>query len=75
MREYDNFMKEENENTIKWWKVKCSMFKEEIGVRKWSDLLDFMEHTIGFDYVISGQTTEPYTDVEGCYENGKIIKL
>ena len=65
----------DEEKTIQWYKVKCSMFKEEFGVRLWKDLIDFMSHTIGFDYTIIGQYTKPYTGVEGYYENGNIIKL
>ena len=61
--------------TIQWYKVKCSFFKQEFGVRKWSDLIEFMSHTIGFDYTITGQYTKPYTGVEGYYEDGHIIKL
>lgn len=61
--------------TIQWYKVKCSFFKQEFGVRKWSDLIEFMSHAIGFDYTITGQFTKPYTGVEGYYENGQIIKL
>lgn len=65
----------DEEKTIQWYKVKCSMFKEEFGVRLWKDLIDFMSHSIGFDYTIIGQYTKPYTGVEGYYENGNIIKL
>ena len=61
--------------TIKWYKVKCSLFKEEFGVKCWYDLIDFMSHSIGFDYTITGQYTEPYTGVEGYYENGQIYRL
>jgi hypothetical protein len=63
------------EKTIQWYKVKCSLFKQEFGVRLWKDLIDFMSHTIGFDYTITGQYTKPYTDVEGYYENGTMRKL
>ena len=67
---------DENEpKTIHWYKVKCSLFKQEFGVRLWKDLIDFMSHTIGFDYTITGQYTKPYTGVEGYYENGQIHKL
>ena len=50
------------------------MFKE-FGVKKWDDLMEFMKHTIGFDYTITGQYTENYTGVEGYYENGTMHKL
>jgi len=63
------------ENTIQWYKVKCSLFKQEFGVRNWNDLMEFMKHTIGFDYTITGQYTKYYTGVEGYYENGQIFKL
>jgi hypothetical protein len=67
---------EENEpKTIHWYKVKCSLFKQEFGVRKWDDLMEFMKHTIGFDYTITGQYTENYTGVEGYYENGTMHQL
>jgi hypothetical protein len=67
---------EENEpKTIHWYKVKCSLFKQEFGVKKWDDLMEFMKHTIGFDYTITGQYTENYTGVEGYYENGTMHQL
>ena len=66
---------EKESKTIQWYKVKCSLFKQEFGVRLWKDLIDFMSHTIGFDYTITGQYTKPYTGVEGYYENGQIHKL
>ena len=66
---------EKEPKTIQWYKVKCSFFKEEFGVRNWNDLLDFMSHTIGFDYTITGQYTKPYTGVEGYYDNGQIYRL
>ena len=66
---------EKEQKTIHWYKVKCSLFKQEFGVRKWDDLIEFMKHTIGFDYTITGQYTENYTGVEGYYENGTMHKL
>lgn len=66
---------EKEPKTIHWYKVKCSLFKQEFGVRKWDDLMEFMKHTIGFDYTITGQYTENYTGVEGYYENGTMHQL
>ena len=66
---------EKEQKTIRWYKVKCSLFKQEFGVKMWDDLIDFMKHTIGFDYTITGQYTEPYTGVEGYYENGTMRQL
>lgn len=63
------------EKTIQWYKVNSSMLKDEFGVILWKDLIDFMSHTIGFDYTITGQYTKPYTGVEISYENGQFVKL
>jgi hypothetical protein len=65
----------EQDKTIKWFKVKCSFFKQEFGVKNWFDLIDFMSRTICFDYTITGQHTEPYTGVEGYYENGELRRV
>lgn len=53
-------------DTIKWYKVKCSFYKQVFGVKSWQVLMQFMSKTIGFDYSIEGQYSEPYTGVE-CY--------
>ena len=63
------------EKTVQWYKVNCSMLKDEFGVILWKDLIDFMSHTIGFDYTISCQYTKPYTGVKIYYENGQFVKL
>ena len=63
------------EKTVQWYKVNSSMLKDEFGVILWKDLIDFMSHTIGFDYTITGQYTKPYTGVEISYENGQFVKL
>lgn len=63
------------EKTVQWYKVNSSMLKDEFGVILWKDLIDFMSHTIGFDYTITGQYTKPYTGVKISYENGQFVKL
>ena len=67
--------KDDEENTIRWYKIKCSLFKQELGIKLWKDVIDFMTRTIGFDYTITGQTSKPYKGVEAYYENGQIHKL
>ena len=56
-------------NTIKWWKVECSFFKESFGVAHWSDLVEFMDHNVGFDYKITGMHSNEYEGVEGVYDS------
>lgn len=63
------------EKTVQWYKVNSSMLKDEFGVILWKDLIDFMSHTIGFDYTITCQYTKPYTGVKISYENGQFVKL
>lgn len=63
------------EKTVQWYKVNSSILKDEFGVILWKDLIDFMSHTIGFDYTITCQYTKPYTGVEISYENGQFVKL
>lgn len=40
---------------IKWYKIKCSFFKQEFGIKQWRDVIDFMTKNVGFDYEIIGQ--------------------
>lgn len=60
------------EGTIKWYKVTCSLLTEPFGVRRWEDLVAFLQAVPGFDYRIEGQTTEPFDSVDSYYENGEL---
>ena len=60
----------EKDNTIKWFKIKCSAYEQEIGIKLWSDVVEFVEKHRCFDYEIKGQTTEPFTDVDAEYRDG-----
>ena len=60
--------------TIKWYKVKCSFYQQEFGIRTWRDVLDFMQRHIGFDIEIKGQSTELFKDVDVYYEKISFIK-
>lgn len=63
--------------TIKWYKVKCSLYKQTIGFKAWQDIIDFMSKNIGFDYVVEGQYTEPFTNVDAYYDKNlkSFVKL
>lgn len=60
--------------TIKWYKVKCSCFQQEFGIRTWRDVLDFMQRHVGFDIEIKGQYTERFKGVDVYYENKQFHK-
>ena len=58
--------------TIRWYKVKCSLYNDYIGIRFWNDVIKFMEIHRCFDMEIKAQFSELYCDVDGVFENGKI---
>lgn len=53
--------------TIKWYKVKCSFYKQTLGFKAWQDIIDFMSKNIGFDYIIEGKYSEPFVGVDAYY--------
>ena len=63
------------ENTIKWFKVKCSFYQQEFGIKLWRDVIEFVNKHRCFDIEIKGQTTEPFTDVDVEYCDGRFIRL
>lgn len=63
------------EDTIKWYKVKCSFYKQEFGIRTWRDILDFMHRHVGFDIEIKGQNTDRFEGVDAYYENNQFHKI
>ena len=63
------------EDTIKWYKVKCSFYQQEFGIRTWRDIMVFMHRHVGFDIEIKGQYTERFKDVHVYYENNQFHKI
>ena len=61
--------------TIKWFKVECSFYDQPIGIQHWDTLLEFMSRHICFDYVIKGQTSQPFIGVDVEYRDGKFYNL
>lgn len=62
-------------NEIKWYKIKCSLYEQEFGIRCWRDVLDLMHRHIGFDIEIKGQTTERFEGVDAYYEHNQFHKI
>jgi hypothetical protein len=54
--------------TIKWYKLKCSFYKQTIGFKTWQDIIDFMSKNIGFNYTIEGQYSEPFIGTDVYYD-------
>lgn len=63
------------EYTIKWFKVKCSFYQQEFGIKLWRDVVEFVDKHRCFDIEIKGQTTEPFTDVDAEYCDGMFVRL
>ena len=61
--------------TIKWYKIKCSFYEQEIGIHAWKDVINFVSKHVGFDYEIIGQTTEPFTGVDAVYKDDMFYKI
>lgn len=57
--------------TIKWYKVKCSFFNEEFGIRLWEDVIAFVKKFRGFDLEITAQYTDLFEGVNAMYENNE----
>lgn len=62
------------ENTIKWFKIKCSAYEQEFGIKLWSDVVEFVDKH-DFDIDIKCQTTEPFTGVDAEYRDGIFMRL
>ena len=63
------------ENTIKWFKIKCSFYQQEFGIKLWEDVMTFVNKHRCFDIEIKGQTTAPFTDVDAEYRNGGFYRI
>lgn len=62
----------EEEKTIKWFKVNCSLYKQEIGIKRWKDVIEFLSKHPCFDFTITGQYSDLYDGVPAVYKDGKI---
>lgn len=60
---------------IKWYKIKCSFYEQEFGIKHWEDVIEFMTKHIGFDYEIIGQKTEPFEGVDAEYRDNQFHRL
>ena len=63
------------ENTIKWFKVNCSFYQQEFGIKLWRDVVEFVVKHRCFDIDIKGQTTDPFTDVDAECRDGIFVRL
>ena len=57
--------------TIKWFKVKSSFYKQTFAIKRWKDVVNFVERHICFDINVEGQTSETFIDVDAEYKDGE----
>lgn len=61
--------------TIKWFKVKSSFYQQVFAIKRWKDVVDFVERHVGFDVNVKGQTSETFTDVDAEYKDGEFYEI
>ena len=61
--------------TIKWFKVKSSFYQQVFAIKRWKDVVDFVERHVCFDVNVKGQTSETFTDVDAEYKDGEFFEI
>ena len=62
--------------TIKWFKVKSSFYYQQVfAIKRWKDVVDFVERHVCFDVSVKGQTTETFTGVDAEYKVGEFFEI
>ena len=61
--------------TIKWFKVKSSFYQQVFAIKRWKDVVEFVERHLGFDVNVKGQTTETFTGVDAEYKDGEFFEI
>lgn len=57
--------------TIKWFKVESSFYEQTFAIKRWKDVVDFVERHVCFDVNIEGQTSETFMGADAEYKDGE----
>ena len=71
----DNYMEMKDTKTIKWFKVESSFYKQVFAIKRWKDVVDFVNRHKCFDVNVKGQTTETFTSVDAEYKDGEFFEI
>lgn len=61
--------------TIKWFKVKSSFYQQVFAIKRWKDVVDFVERHVCFDVNVKGQSSETFTGVDAEYKDGEFFEI
>ena len=61
--------------TIKWFKVESSFYQQVFAIKRWKDVVDFVNRHKCFDVNVKGQTTETFTSVDAEYKDGEFFEI
>ena len=61
--------------TIKWFKVESSFYQQVFAIKRWKDVVDFVNRHKCFDVNVKGQTTETFTGVDAEYKDGEFFEI
>lgn len=61
--------------TIKWFKVKSSFYQQVFAIKRWKDVVEFVERHVCFDVNVKGQTSETFTGVDAEYKDGEFFEI
>lgn len=62
---------DDTDATIKWFKVKSSLYEQTFAIKLWKDVVDFVTRHVCFDVSIEGQTAKTPTGVDAEYKDGE----
>lgn len=71
----DNYMEMKDTKTIKWFKVESSFYQQVFAIKRWKDVVDFVNRHKCFDVNVKGQTTETFTSVDAEYKDGEFFEI
>jgi hypothetical protein len=57
--------------TIKWFKVESSFYEQTFAIKRWRDVVDFVERHVCFDVSVEAQFSETFMGVDAEYKDGE----
>ena len=61
--------------TIKWFKVKSSFYQQVFAIKRWKDVVEFVERHVCFDITVKGQSSETFFGVDAEYKDGEFYPI
>ena len=71
----DNYMEMKDTKTIKWFKVESSFYQQTFAIKRWKDVVEFVERHRCFDIKVEGQTSKKFIGVDAEYKDGEFHEI